>query len=243
MRRAPRRVAVALALPCCAAVLFLALLACPPRAASREIAWDGRTYLPIAVRPGADTRLVMPEEFDDAWERDSEVAVAPLDATTLIIRPRAATIDQRLTLRGRRSGTIYLARVSTSLPFTPLVVVRNPATSAEPALPDPAASVVDVLRALLRGVPPPGFRVDRSATILLDQPPYRLRARELWRSGRLAGIVADLESTVPGHAIQVVPANIVLRVPELGSLRAAAPDRFELDPTSPSTRLLLVFAR
>ena len=102
-------------------------------------------------------------------------------------------------------------------------------------------SVVGLLRALIRGTAPAGFRIERTSRMLLDQPPYRIRARELWRSARINGIVAELQSTVPGRMVPVVPANIVLRAPELGTLRAAAPERFELDAAAPSTRLVLVF--
>jgi hypothetical protein len=222
------------------ALVALASLAAP--AVAREVAWDGRTYLPIALRPGADTRLTMPEEFDDAWEHDDEVAVTPLDPTTLIIRPRVPVIEQRLTLRGRRTGTIYLARVSTALPYAPLVVVRNAALVQQAATQISATTtVVGLLRALMRGTAPAGFRVERSERLLLDQPPYRIRARSLWRSPRLSGIVADIESTLPGRSVPVIPGNLVLRAPELGQLRAAAPERFELDATTPSTPLYLVF--
>jgi len=222
----------------------LLLAAAAATAGAREIAWDGRSYLPVALRAGADTRLVMPEEFDDAWERDAEVAVSTLDATTLIIRPRAASIDQRLTLRGRRSGTIYLARVSTALPYAPLLVVRNAALTLDAAAAqvDASLSITGLLRALMRGVAPAGFRVERTTRPLLDQPPYRIVARELWRSNRISGIVAEIESTVPDRTIPVVPANIVLRAPELGALRAAAPERFELGGAQSKTRLYLVFA-
>jgi hypothetical protein len=225
------------------ALLALLLAAALCGVSAREVAWDGRNYLPVALRAGSDTRLVMPEEFDDAWERDAEVAVTTLDPMTLIIRPRVAAIEQRLTLRGRRTGTIYLARVSTSLPYAPLVVVRNAALTQDTAAAQVAAntSVVGLLRALIRGTAPAGFRIERSSRMLLDQPPYRIRARELWRSRRINGIVAELQSTVPGRVIPVVPANIVLRAPELGTLRAAAPERFELDAAAPSTRLVLVF--
>lgn len=241
------------------AALCAALCAVCATGMPREVTWDGASYLPVPVRIGSDTRLVMPEEFDDSWERDSEVAVTSLDATTLIIRPRIAAIDQRLTLRGRRSGTLYLARVSSALPYAPLVVVRSAqlARVDAPAGPggagaDPAGdaagaasaiSVIGMLRAMIQGSAPAGFRVEHSTRVLLDQPPYRIVARQLWRSARISGIVADLNSTLAGRTLQVVPANLIIAIPELGTLRAAAPERYDLAPETPSTRLFLVYAR
>jgi len=224
----------------CAAIGFCAV------AMAHEVAWNGTHYLPVPVRLGSDTRLVMPEECDDAWERDADVAVSSLDATTLIIRPRTATIEQRLTLHGRRTGTLYLARVSSALPYTPLVVVRaiQPAAPAQGAGgASSSANVVGLLRAMMLGTAPAGLRIERSARVLLDQPPYRIVARELWRSGTVSGIVAELTSTLQGRALQVVPANLVIRIPELGALRAAAPERYEIPPEAPATRLFLVYAR
>ncbi|HUN92450.1 MAG TPA: hypothetical protein VMU33_10360 [Burkholderiaceae bacterium] len=234
-----------LALARLAARFALALLALVALGASaRDVTWDGTSYLPIGLRLGSDTRLRMPEEFDDAWERDTEVAVTTLDPQTLIIRPRSDAIEQRLTLRGRRTGTLYLARASTSLPYTPLVVVRNAALVGDAATQATAAlTVVGVLRSMMQGIAPAGFHVEGSSRVLLEQAPYRIVAREFWSSPRFNGIVADLASTVAGATIPVVPANIVLRAPELGTLRAAAPERFELDAASPATRLFLVFAR
>ena len=71
-----------------------------------DIEWDGTSYLRVPVRLGSDTRLVMPEPFDDAWEHDEEISATLLDAHTLIFRPRTAKVEQRLTLRGRNSGTL-----------------------------------------------------------------------------------------------------------------------------------------
>src|SRR6266478_1128530 len=72
-----------------------------------DIQWDATNYLRVPVRLGSDTRLVMPEPFDDAWEHDDEISATLLDARTLIIRPRTAKVEQRLTLRGRATGTLY----------------------------------------------------------------------------------------------------------------------------------------
>ena len=127
---APEQGAMATHARCCTrrhllAALALAALCGAPTAHAADAVWEGSSYLQVPVRLGSDTRLVMPEAFDDAWERDAEVACTLLDSHTLIIRPRSAAIEQRLTLRGRQSGTLYLARVSSALPYTPIVTVRN----------------------------------------------------------------------------------------------------------------------
>ena len=96
------------------------LLATLMSALAADIEWDGTSYLRVPVKLGSDTRLVMPEPFDDTWEHDDEISTSLLDARTLIIRPRTAKIEQRMTLRGRESGTLYLARVSSALPYRTL---------------------------------------------------------------------------------------------------------------------------
>jgi len=226
------------------AVLALLVASAPPAGAgASELVWDGTTYLPVPVRLGSDTRLIMPEPFDDSWERDNEVATVLLDAHTLIIRPRSANVEQRLTLRGRKSGTLYLARVSSALPYTPIVTVANTTGLRD----DPPAghtrpTVVGLLKAMMQGSAPAGYQVLHSQRVLLDQPPYRIVAQQVWRSRHQTGIVAQLSTSLPGQTIPVVPANILVRVPELGTLRAMAADDFELNANRLSTRVYLVYA-
>jgi hypothetical protein len=209
-----------------------------------DLTWDGNSYLPVPVRLGSDTRLIMPEPFDDAWERESEVATVLLDARTLIIRPRSASIEQRLTLRGRKSGTLYLARVSTALPYAPIVTVNsNPAQQDDPPSGRLRPTVVGLLKAMMQGNAPAGYQVLHSQRVLLDQPPYRIVAQQVWRSRHQTGILAQLSTSLPGQTIPVVPANILVRVPELGTLRAMAADDFELNANRLSTRVYLVYAR
>lgn len=221
----------------------MVLVASAPQAGASELVWDGTTYLPVPVRLGSDTRLIMPEPFDDSWERDNEVATVLLDAHTLIIRPRSANVEQRLTLRGRKSGTLYLARVSSALPYTPIVTVANTTGLRD----DPPAghtrpTVVGLLKAMMQGSAPAGYQVLNSQRVLLDQPPYRIVAQQVWRSRHQTGIVAQLSTSLPGQTIPVVPANILVRVPELGTLRAMAADDFELNANRLSTRVYLVYA-
>lgn len=223
--------------------LLAALHARQPTLAADAL-WEGSSYLQVPVRLGSDTRLVMPEPFDDAWEREAEVACTLLDARTLIIRPRTAAIEQRLTLRGRRSGTLYLARVSSSLPYTPLVTVRNLAASRD----DPQSgrtlpSVIGLLKAMMQGHAPAGYQVLHSERVLFDQAPYRVLAQQVWRSRHQTGILAEMSTTGPNQPLPIVPANLFIRIPELGTLRAMAADTFELDAGHLSTRIYLVYGR
>lgn len=222
---------------------FAALALALPPAPAADAAWDGNSYLRVPVRLGSDTRLVMPEPFDDAWERDAEVGCTLLDSHTLIIRPRVADVEQRLTLRGRQSGTLYLARVSSSLPYAPIVTVHN---AVPPRDETPSGrtqpTVVGLLKAMMQGNAPAGYQVLRSQRVLFDQTPYRIVAQQVWRSRRQTGIVAELSTTVPGQSLPIVPANILIRIPELGMLRALAADEFELDAAHASTRIYLVYA-
>ncbi len=209
-----------------------------------DTVWDGAAPLLVPVRLGSDTRLVMPEPFDDVWERDDEVSCTLLDDRTLIIRPRKAEIEQRLTMRGRRTGTLYLARVSSALPYTPIVTVHDlaPRRRGAPADPD-EKSVLDALKAMMRATPPPGSEIQPSRRILLDQAPYRIAARELWRLPRgITGIIVRIEASVPPGSVPVVPADIEIRIPRLGALRAMGADDFRLDAAHPSTQGYLVYA-
>lgn len=228
----------------CSGALAIVLPAVPGAAAAADAIWEGSTYLQIPVRLGSDTRLVMPEPFDDSWERDAEVACTLLDARTLIIRPRTAGIEQRLTLRGRRSGTLYLARVSSALPYTPLITVRNLAPASDDAASGrPQPGVLGLLKAMMQGHAPAGYQVQRSQRVLFDQPPYRIVAQEVWRSHRQTGILAQISTAKPSQAIPIVPANLFIHIPELGTLRAMAADDFELDANRMATNVYLVYAR
>ncbi len=209
-----------------------------------DAVWNGATYLRVPVRLGSDTRLVMPEPFDDVWEHDTDVACTLLDNRTLIIRPRKAEIEQRLTMRGRRTGTLYLARVSSALPYTPIITVHNLAPRPSGAPADPGErSVLDALKAMMRATPPPGSEIQPSRRILLDQAPYRIAARELWRLPRgITGIIVRIQASVPPGAVSVLPADIDIRIPRLGTLRAMGADDFRLDAVHPSTQGYLVYA-
>jgi len=212
-------------------------------AGALDNAWDGNSYLQIPVRLGSDTRLIMPEPFDDAWERETEVSCTLLDAHTLIIRPRTSNIEQRLTLRGRKSGTLYLARVSSALGYAPIVTVRNTTgLHEETAFGRTQPTVVGLLKAMMQGTAPAGYQVQRSDRVLLDQAPYRIVAQQVWRSGQYTGILAQLSTTLAGQTIPVVPANILIRIPELGSLRAMAADSFELNAARVTTMVYIVYA-
>jgi hypothetical protein len=207
-----------------------------------DIEWDATHYLRVPVRLGSDTRLVMPEPFDDVWERDDELSASLLDARTLIIRPRIAKIEQRLTLRGRISGTLYLARVSSSLPYTPIVSVHG-ANRAEGTASEAGngLSVTALLRTMMLGRAPPGVHVEKTTRVLLDEAPYHMVAEELWQSFKQSGIIARVTSTIPQRTVPIVPANIQIRIPQLGALRAMAADAYEIGPHHLSARVYLVY--
>lgn len=209
-----------------------------------DAVWNGATYLRIPVRLGSDTRLVMPEPFDDVWEHDADVACTLLDDRTLIIRPRKAEIEQRLTMRGRRTGTLYLARVSSALPYTPIITVHNLVSRTGGAPADPGErAVLDALKAMMRGDPPPGSEIQPSRRILLNQAPLLIAAQEVWRLPRgITGIIVHIQAGVPPGVLPLIPADLEIRIPRLGTLRAMGADDFRLDAAHPSTRGYLVYA-
>ena len=54
--------------------------------------------------------------------------------------------------------------------------------------------------------------------------------------------MAEVQSALGEHRVSLVPSDIVIRIPDLGTLRAAALDHFELDGNAP-VRLILVYSR
>jgi hypothetical protein len=215
-----------------------------PAALAAEAVWDASTYLQVPVHLGSDTRLVMPEPFDDSWEHESDVACTLLDPRTLIIRPRTGNIEQRLTLRGRRSGTLYLARVSSALPYAPVITVRNAVTGHDDAAAGHAPpGVLGLLKAMMQGHTPAGYQVQHSDRVLFDHAPYRIVAQEVWRSRRQTGILAQISTANPSQPVPIVPANLLIHIPELGSLRALAADEFELRSSRLSTNVYLVYVK
>jgi len=215
-----------------------------PAARAAEAVWDGNSYLQVPLHLGSDTRLVMPEPFDDSWEHESEVACTLLDPRTLIIRPRSNNIEQRLTLRGRRTGTLYLARVSSALPYAPVITVRSGVAShGDSAAGHAPPGVLGLLKAMMQGHTPAGYQVQHSDRVLFDQAPYRIIAQEVWKSRRQTGILAQISTASPTQPVPIVPANLLIRIPELGSLRALAADDFELRSSRLSTTVYLVYVK
>ena len=220
--------------------LAFQLQAVPCRAS--DAIWEGSSYLQVPVRSGSDTRLVMPEPFDDSWEHETDVACTLLDPHTLIIRPRSNNIEQRLTLRGRQTGILYLARVSSALPYTPIVTVRNQAPAHdETASGRSPSSVIGLLKAMMQGHAPAGYQVQHSERVLFDQPPFRIVAQAVWRSRHQTGIVAQISTAKPALPIPIIPANLLIRIPELGLLRAMAADDFEIGNSHLATNVYLVY--
>lgn len=202
--------------------------------------WDPETYLQVPVQLGSDTRLVMPEPFDDAWERDAEVACTLLDEHTLIIRPKVNNIEQRLTLRGHQSGTLYLARVSSSLPFSPVITVHHEPDSENGHTKTP--SVLGLLNAMLQDSAPAGFELWQSQRVLLSQHGLKLTAQQVWRGSQLSGIAADLSLQDGETSFAVIPAQFSVRIPELGLLRALSSDTDTLSSKHPSAKVFLVYS-
>jgi hypothetical protein len=95
---------------------------------------------------------------------------------------------------------------------------------------------------MLRAVPP-GFRIERTSRVLLDQPPYKVVAEQVWQSFGQAGVIARVTSTLPQKTIPIVPANIQIQIPALGSLRALAADDYELGPEHTSSLIYIVYGR
>lgn len=230
-------------------ILAAVTLVCATGAAfSRDLVWDGRTYLDIGLRLGADSTLVFPEPVEYSAENEAafELAESTTDPRVLTVRPRALH-EQRVTFIGTRSKTVYLARVSTRQSYSPLYRIHS-RTEAEPGKaaggaaasgPSPTA----LLRSMLAGVPTQGIAVRRHAQDLVAGPQYRIAATELWQLPGMTGVVATLTLQQGVDAATVRPADISLRIPAFGQLRMMGADRWDLQGELRSVTAYFVFTQ
>jgi len=180
-------------------------------------------------------------------EDPSEVQVLTIDERTLSFSPRSADVESRVILRGE-SGTLYIARASTSLHFHPLLEVERAVGEEAPGTHDAAAqslvTPVSLMTKLMQGRPPAGFRVAHSARSILQAADFRMDSEQVWSSVHVTGIVAVLQRTAAvGTRVEIDPDRIDILIPELGQLRMIGADRYLLDDRNPSSTAYLVFIK
>jgi hypothetical protein len=217
-------------------------------AVAADVVYDPTRYIDVRLSLGNDTILQFPEDVAWSAEQASKFDAAAMGpgSRTLIIRPKVEQ-EQRVFFRGASTGTIYLARFSTGSGYLPLINVVAPVTTATRSADETRAAarmtIPGLLTAMMRESLPVGFERAPSTTVLLSQAPLQITAREVWASGRMTGVIVQVERNGSGEVVTIHPASIRLQVPELGTLRAFAADVWELSPDRPTTRGYFVFTR
>src|SRR3974390_2100505 len=174
-------------------------------ASAATFTWDGRTYIPLGLQAQSQSVLRFPESLSGyVLEDPSAVRVLTIDDRTLSFSPAGSNVEARVILRGE-SGTLYLARASTTLRFYPLLEVLGD-TAAEdgvhgqtPGAGSQAMTPVSMMVKLMQRRPPPGFQVARSLHSILETPDFRLDSEQVWPARYITDIVATSRRTArPG---------------------------------------------
>lgn len=215
-------------------------------ASALDFNWNGERYIPVGVDELSYTALELPEPHGKYWsEAPSRIQIEEAGPNRFIIRPKGDNPEQRLFIVGAETNALYIARISNGIPYDPVVRVHNAAMVAQQQIEaSKEMTPMRLIRTMFINQPPAGFEVQPSSTVLLDTPPYRITAREVWSSPTLTGIVADVEKNTPAAAVQFNPTSIQLQIPSLGRLRLVSADKWRLDGgLNRRIRAYLVFAR
>ncbi len=213
-----------------------------------EVQHDPSRYIDVKLQLGSDTLLQFPEEVIWNAEQPSRFQAAPFgpSSRSLIIRP-VAEQEQRVFFRGMETNTLYLARFSTANGYLPVITVTlppsPPARGEEGVRSAARLTVPGLVASMMRYSVPGGFETAASKTVLLQQAPLRITAKEVWSSSRMVGVLVEISIEGPIDRVEIQPASVRLQIPEFGTLRAMAADSWELSPDSPATRGYLVFTR
>lgn len=211
-----------------------------------DFVWNGKSYIPIPAVFNQDVIISFPEPVVLNFQQPSAVDVKEWDEKSVLIRPTVNEQEQRVLIKGKKTGKTYYGKVSSRLPFVPFRnVVDGTVAAQEERAAAAGTTALGLMKAMMtpNGIPPQGFDEASSQRVILDTAPYRITAHSVWTSPSMVGITATLSSTIPNVSIQVVPTNIQIRVPEFGSLKVMGADYWELTPDFPSTRIYLVFSR
>ncbi|MDT8992869.1 hypothetical protein RQP54_18490 [Curvibacter sp. APW13] len=210
-----------------------------------DLVWDGKTYLDIGLRMGADTSVVFPEPVEMSAEITSafSMVTSTTDERILSIRPLQLQ-EQRVTFIGTKTKTIYLARFSTRAPYSPLYRVKD-GTAIEAARVAATAklSPTGMMKALMGGQPINGVSTRQHKQEIVVGPEYRIMATEIWESPTITGVIGTLVLRPEIQSTTVRPGDISLKIPAFGNLRMMGADRWDLDRDVPSTTVYFVFTK
>ena len=92
-----------------------------------DLVWDGKSYLNIGLRLGADTPIVFPEPVEVSAENDTafERAESSTDARIMAIRPLSAQ-EQRVTFVGKPPDEPAMLGLALNELFVPLLQRQYP---------------------------------------------------------------------------------------------------------------------
>lgn len=230
---------------CTRAAIALILVAASTLSSAMDLVWDGKNYLDIGLRLGADSSLVFPEPVEMTAEQPN--AFSAVESTTdqriMSIRPLQLQ-EQRVTFIGATTKTIYLARFSTRATYSPLYRVRNAATAeAARAAATSRLTPTGLMKAMMAGKTTNGITSRQHSQEIVIGPDYRIVAAEIWETPSMTGIIGTLTMAPERSAIVVRPSDISLQIPAFGNQRMMGADRWEIDRDVPSTAVYFVFTR
>jgi hypothetical protein len=227
----------------------------PMSASARDIVWDGKTYLSIGLQARSDTVVKFPEPVFRSAEQESAFEAAEFGdgGQTFIFTPKQQT-EQRIFFRGATTGTIFIARVSTSIPYEPFLNVVNRisnvdtlttnASNATPATASsPGAQLTNFVKSMMQGIRPSSFEQIKADQMLLDAGTFRITATHAWRSANTTGVFVRIIKTTPAPEIRIIPEEISLKSQVLGDLRMFGADRWILNDQQTTTNGYLIFTR
>jgi hypothetical protein len=230
---------------------------------AKDLVWDGKTYLPIGLVLNSDFALTFPEPVYTSEEIPGAFTQTDFgdDGRTYIISP-TRDVEQRVFFKGSTTGTIYIAKFSTKVPYAPIINVINappvapPTSKASPSsqtpqfsVAAPAASnsarqaITSLMRNLMQGIPAQGYERSPADQLVLDAGAYKITAQEIWASARVTGMVVRISKSPSVASVKVHPADIQINASQLGDLRMFGADRWDLSNDSPNVLGYMIFSK
>ncbi len=214
-------------------------------ASAADLVWDGKSYLNIGLRLGADTTIVFPEPVEVSAENDGafERAESSTDPRIMAIRPLAEQ-EQRVTFIGTQTKTVYLARFSTRGGYAPLYRIQSKVAQQQARVESASqTNPAGLMRAMMADTSVPGFERRPLVQPLVAGPEYQIISSEIMESPRMTGIIATITLNPSVASALVRPGDISIQIPSLGQVRMMGADRWDLTADSRTTTAYFVFAR
>lgn len=237
-------------------VFFSASLIVSSLVNAKDVVWDGKTYVPVGLKIGSDLALTFPEpvftsaEIPDAFGQEDFGD----DGRTYIISAKR-DVEQRVFFKGQTTGTIYIAKFSHKLAYSPTITIVNQASPAAQlggkgafapgsSVDTPTKQALSTLmRSMMQGTAPQGYERTNAGYQILDAGAFTITAQEVWQSQKVTGIVVKIKKSDNVDQVKVHPADIQINASQLGDLRMFGADRWDLNSSSPQVAGYLIFSR